>query len=158
MSTIGPTSLLGAGPFSAGWGTWRNSPEEYGPTWEGFGKRYGMRLTGVSTSNAIEAVAGAVLGEDPRYVPAPRGSSFGKRARYVILESFMAHRPDGTRRFSYSRVAGNVGNNFLSNLWRVESESSAADASVRCVWGLTSRMASFAFAEFWPSVKKKLKR
>lgn len=156
-STVGPTSLLGGGPISAGWGTLFNSPKEYGPGWEGFGKRYGMRLTGVSTSNAIEALSGAALGEDPRYRPAPAGSSFGRRAGHVIVTSFLAYRPDGSRRFSYSRVAGNIGNNFLSNLWRVESEASAGDAALRCVWGLTSRMSSFAFSEFWPSIRKKLR-
>src|ERR1035437_11109964 len=46
VSTAGPTSLFGAGPLSAGLGTAFNNPPEYGPHWEGFGKRYGMRLTG----------------------------------------------------------------------------------------------------------------
>ena len=55
VSTAGPLSLLAAGPISAGFGTAINRPKEYGPHWEGFGKRYGMRLTGVSTGNAIEA-------------------------------------------------------------------------------------------------------
>ena len=158
MSTAGPTSLLAGGPISAGWSTLTNSPEEYGPHWEGFGKRYAMRLSGISTSNAIEALSGAALGEDPRYIPAPAGSSFGRRIRYVIVSSFVAYRPDGSRRFSYSRVAGNVGNNFLSNLWRVESENTADAAAWRCVWGLTSRMSGFAFSEFMPSLARKLKR
>jgi hypothetical protein len=56
VSTAGPTSLLLAGPLSAGWGTLRESPEEYGRTWKGFGQRYGMRLTGVATSNAIRGI------------------------------------------------------------------------------------------------------
>ncbi len=158
MSTVGPTSLLGAGPLSAGWGTLFNSPEEYGPGWEGFGKRYGMRLTGVSTGNAIEALTGAAFHEDPRYIPAPPGTPFGKRVGRIIGQTFLSYRPDGTARFSYSRVAGNVGNNFLSNLWRVESENSAGDAALRCVWGITGRMGGNAFAELWPSVAKKLKR
>lgn len=158
VSTVGPTSLLGAGTISAGWGTLFNNPEEYGPHWAGFGKRYGIRLTGVSTGNAIEALSGAALKEDPRYVPAPSGSSFGRRAGHVIVSSFLSHRPDGTRRLSYSRIAGNVGNNFLSNLWRAESESSAGDAALRCVWGVTSRMGGYAFVEFWPTIKKKFKR
>jgi hypothetical protein len=157
-STAGPTSLLAAGPISAAWGTLNNSPEEYGPHWEGFGQRYAMRLTGVATSNAIEAVAGAALREDPRYVSAPAGKSLGGRVGYVIASTFLASRPDGSRRFSYSRVAGNAGSNFLSNLWREKSESTAGDAALRCLWGLTSRMSSFAFAEFGPSVFKKLKR
>ena len=41
IATAGPMSLLVAGPLSAGWGTMLNSPEEYGPHWEGFGQRYG---------------------------------------------------------------------------------------------------------------------
>jgi hypothetical protein len=158
MSVVGPTSLLGAGLWSAGWGTLNNNPEEYGGTWEGFGKRYGMRLTGISTGNAIEAVAGAALHEDPRYIRAAPGTPFGGRVKYIIKTTFTSYRPDGAQRFSYSRLAGNVGNNFLSNLWREKSEASAGDAALRCVWGITGRMASNAFTELWPDIAKKLKR
>ncbi len=65
-STVGTRSLAG-GLFAAGFGTARDAPHEYGPHWEGFGKRYGMRLTGVSTGNAMEASLGSLWGEDPRY-------------------------------------------------------------------------------------------
>jgi len=41
QSTVGPESLV-AGLFSAGFGTALNRPIEYGPHWEGFGKRDGM--------------------------------------------------------------------------------------------------------------------
>ena len=68
-STVGPTSLLGAGPLSAGLGTAFNNPPEYGPHWEGFGKRYGIRLTGISTGNAIEATLGAASGRRPPLFP-----------------------------------------------------------------------------------------
>src|SRR5437667_2412308 len=64
-STVGPSSLFLYGPLSAALGTATNSPEEYGPHWAGFGKRYGMRLTGVSTGNAMEASLGANLGGRP---------------------------------------------------------------------------------------------
>jgi len=53
-STVGPASLAG-GTISAGFGTLLNTPSEYGTHWDGFGKRYGMRLTGVASSNALEA-------------------------------------------------------------------------------------------------------
>ena len=33
----------------------RQTPSEYGPHWEGYGKRYGIRLTGIATGNAMEA-------------------------------------------------------------------------------------------------------
>ena len=53
-SSVGPASLAG-GLFSAGWGTLFNVPREYGTHWEGYGERYGMRLTGIASSNLAEA-------------------------------------------------------------------------------------------------------
>jgi hypothetical protein len=153
VSTAGPTSLFGAGPLSAGLGTALNNPPEYCPHWEGFRKRYGMRLTGVSTGNAIEATLGTAWGEDPRYFPSPN-RAFGARVKYIIKTTFLAPRRDGRWRLAYARYAGNVGNNFLSNLWRVDSENDPGNAARRCVWGITGRMGGNAFAEFWPDVKK----
>jgi hypothetical protein len=69
---------LGAGVISAAWGTAFNNPEEYGPQWRGFAKRYGMRLTGIATSNAIEAGLGSVWGEDPRYAAVGEGSVWSR--------------------------------------------------------------------------------
>jgi hypothetical protein len=46
-------------------GTLYNSPHEYGAHWTGFGECYGMRLTGISVSNGMEASLGAAWGEDP---------------------------------------------------------------------------------------------
>src|SRR4030095_5951336 len=70
-STVGMKSLALSGVLSAGWGTIFNKPPEYGTNFDGFAKRYGMRLTGVSTGNAIEASLGMVWGEDPRYFRVP---------------------------------------------------------------------------------------
>jgi hypothetical protein len=67
-STIGSVSLA-AGLFSAGFGTAINRPREYGPHWEGFGKRYGMRFTGIATGNAMEASVGALWGRRPKVFP-----------------------------------------------------------------------------------------
>jgi len=153
VSTVGPTSLLGAGIISAGFGTLVNSPEEYGPHWEGFGKRYGMRLTGISTGNAMEASLGALWGEDPRYFPSP-DKQFGARVKHIIKSTFMAPGRDGRYRLAYARYTANIGNNYLSNLWRVESEATASAAAWRCLWGTTGRASASAFAEFWPDVKK----
>lgn len=153
ISTAGPTSLLLAGPLSAAWGTALDKPHDYGPHWEGFGKRYGMRLTGLSTGNAVEAGLGAAWGEDPRYFQSPdRG--FGARVKYVIKTTFFAPNRDEHWRVAYARHAGNVGNNFLSNAWRSRDENGPDDAAVRCIWGITGKMGANAFSEFWPDVKR----
>jgi hypothetical protein len=154
-STVGPRSLFLTGPLSAAWGTALNRPSEYGPHWDGFASRYGIRLTGVSTGNAIEAALGSIWGEDPRYFRSPN-RAFKARVKYVIAASFTAPGPDGHFRPAYARYVGNVGNNFLSNTWRVKSESSPGDAALRCVFGALGRMSSDAFTEFWPDVRKKV--
>lgn len=155
VSTAGPMSLLVTGPASAGMATAVDAPHEYGPHWEGFADRYGMRLTGVSVGNAMEAGLGSIWGEDPRYFPShERG--FGPRVKYVIVSSFMAPYRDGHWHPAYARYVGNVGNNFLSNTWRVPSASTPGQASLRCVYGIVGELSSNAFAEFWPDIKKKV--
>ena len=154
-STVGPSSLFLYGPLSAAaLGTATNSPEEYGPHWAGFGKRYGMRLTGVSTGNAMEASLGAIWGEDPRYFPSPNWA-FGARVKYVISSTFAAPGRDGRFHPAYARFAGNVGNNFLSNTWREQSESDTGHALERTALGFLAHMAGNAWNEFWPDAKKK---
>jgi len=157
VSTAGPLSLLAAGPISAGFSTALNRPKEYGPHWEGFGERYGMRLTGVSTGSAMEAGLGALWGEDPRYFPSPR-RGFGTRVKYVIRTTFVAPHRDGSWHPAYARHIGNVGNNFLSNTWRAQSENGVSNALVRCVFGVVGRMSGNALAEFWPDVRKRVWR
>jgi len=150
-STVGLQSLLLAGPFSAGWGTAFGNPPEYNNGWKGFAQRYGMRLTGLSTGNAMEASLGAIWGEDPRYFRTTN-QPFKKRVINVIDLTFRAYRPDGDRHFAYARTMGNVGNNFLSNTWRVPSESDWQSASLRVLAGIGGRAASNAFQEFFPDV------
>jgi hypothetical protein len=154
-STIGPRSLVG-GLFSAGLGTATNSPKEYGPGWEGFGQRYGMRMTGVSTGNAIEASLGAAWGEDPRYFHTVH-QSFGERVKNVIDLTFRAYHPDGERYPAYARYVATAGNNFLSNTWRVQSEADWQHALLRTAEGFGGRALSNAFSEFVPEIWRKVR-
>ncbi len=155
-STVGPRSLA-AGLISSGYGTAVNNPHEYGTHWDGFGQRYGMRLTGVSTGNAIEATLGSAWGEDPRYfhtVHAP----FGERCKNIIDLTFRAYHPDGERHPAYARYVATFGNNFLSNTWRVESEADWQHALLRTAEGFGARALSNAFSEFVPEVWRKVRK
>ena len=154
-STIGPESLAG-GVWSAGIGSWANKPPEYGRGWDGFAKRYGMRLTGVSVGNTIEGSLGAIWGEDPRYPRSGKGS-FWQRLGHSAKMTFAAPYPDGKVRPSYARYIGNVGNNFLSNTWRVDSQATTRDAWRRVGFGTLGRFTGNVFEEFWPSVMAKLR-
>lgn len=155
-SSFGPASLAG-GVVSAGFGTLFNMPREYGTHWEGFGDRYGMRLTGVVTSNAMEAGLGAMWGEDPRY-PRVNEEPFGSRVAHVVKWTFLAQDRNGNTMPAYARYAAVAGNNFLSNTWRERSEADTQHALVRAGLGFAARMAANAFREFWPDVRDRIFR
>jgi len=153
-NTIGAQSLA-AGLFSAGFGTAIDKPKEYGPHWEGFGKRYGMRLTGIATQNATEAGLGAFWGEDPRYFRAPE-ESFGRRVRHIIKLTFVARRRNGNFAPAYARFIAIPSANFLSNSWRADSEATNGNAIGRTFLGFAGRMAGNAFMEFWPDLTHRI--
>lgn len=154
VETVRPQSLA-AGVISAAYGTGIDKPKEYGPHWGGFADRYGMRFTGISTGNAMEAGFGALWGEDPRYFREP-SESFGGRVKHVIKMTFVAYRREGNLAPAYARFIAVPGNNFLSNTWRADSEATARDAGLRTLLGFSGRMARNAFKEFWPDVKRHL--
>lgn len=156
QSTVGPETLA-VGLFSAGIGTARDAPREYGGHWGGFADRYGMRLTGVSTGNAMEAGLGAIWGEDPRYFRAYR-QSFAGRIRNVVGMSFLAHNRSGQLSPAYARYVAMPGNNFLSNTWRADSEANNRAAAVRTGLGFLGLMGKNAFTEFWPDVNRRVFR
>ena len=152
-STVGPESL-GGGLFTAAIGTARDKPVEYGPHWGGFASRYGMRLTGVATGNAMEAGLGSLWGEDPRYFRAARGTPLKGRIENVVLMTFAARGTDGNLMPAYARYIATSGNNFLSNTWRADSEATNKAAALRIMWGFIGRMGGNAFKEFWPTAKR----
>src|SRR4051794_23251595 len=154
LNTAGPASLAG-GVISSAWGTLYNSPREYGPHWEGFGKRYGMRLTGISTSNAIEASMGAIWGEDPRYIRAER-AAFKTRVFHAIKMTLLAYGANDRLMPAYARYIAISGNNLLSNIWRADSEATWSRAGFRIGMGILGRMGANAFKEFWPDVSQRL--
>ena len=150
--TFGLESWL-VGVWTAGIGTARNKPEEYGPHWDGFAKRYGMRFSGIAASNTIEAGLGAIWGEDPRYVR-NQNLPFKKRVGNVFLFSFAARNREGKLMPAYARYIAIPGNNFLSNTWRVGSESTTHQALVRTGYGVLADVAGNTWTEFWPDVKR----
>ena len=80
---------------------------------QGFGKRYGMRLTGVSVSNAMEASMSAIWGKDPRYRRS-KSESFKGRIRHVVKMTFLAENRQGQMMPAYARYIAISGSNFIS--------------------------------------------
>jgi hypothetical protein len=149
-STLYPKSLI-AGLFSAAIGTGLDHPREDGPHSGGFGERYGIRLTGIATSDTMEVALGALWGEDPRYKREPE-KSFGGRLGSVVEQGFMTRRRDGHFAPAYARYLAVSGSNFLSNTWRADSEADSTHAGYRIGLGFAGQIGSNAWDEFWPSI------
>jgi hypothetical protein len=149
-ATLDYPSLIG-GVFSAAIGTGLDHPHEDGPHWGGFAERYGIRLTGVATSNVMEAGIGAIWGEDPRYFREEH-ASFGGHVKNVVKQTFYARRRNGDFQFAYARVMAITGSNFLSNTWRADSEADSAHAMLRAAEGFGDKALWNTWAEFWPLI------
>jgi hypothetical protein len=147
--TIGPASLW-TGVFTSAWGTVFNHPREYGDSFDGFAKRYGLRLSGVAVDNTLEAGVGAFWGEDPRYHKAPAGTS---RLKQALRLTVMAQRSDGSTAPAYARFIGIAGGNAMSDMWRPDSERTFGNTVERIGEGFASRLIANLWDEYWPSVK-----
>jgi hypothetical protein len=152
-NTIGPASLL-TGVLSATYGTVVNHPREYGESFEGFAKRYGLDLTGVATSNVMEAGLGMLWGEDPRYHRSE--GTFRQRFHRTLKMTFLSENRDGSMMPAYARYIAIAGSNVLSDTWRPNSDRDRADTVERIGEGFGGRLLRNLWEEFWPDVKQRL--
>jgi hypothetical protein len=151
-STIGPASLW-TGVLNSTWGTAFNHPREYGESFEGFAKRYGLRLTGVAASNVTEAGLGALWGEDPRY-HRDRAEAFRSRFHRTLKMTFLSETRDGRLTPAYARYIAIAGTNVLSDAWRPNSDRSPVNTIDRIGMGFGGRLLGNMWEEFWPDVRK----
>lgn len=146
---------LAGGAIDAGWGTWHDKPSEYGTHWLGFSQRYGLNLSGIAVSNAMEAGLGAAWGEDPRYFRAA-GQPLMNRLGHVAKMTFLAKNREGDYMPAYARYTAIVGSNFISNTWRPDSDATASRATVRIGFGFLGRLTRNTWDEFSPDVKNRV--
>ncbi len=151
-STVGPGSLF-VGAVEAGWGNLRNRPPEYGQGMEGFGKRFGLRLSSVGTSNLMEASLGAIWGEDPRYHVSHDHTTRG-HFNHAFKMTFMAERADGSVEPAYARYIAYAGSNAISDAWRPDSERTMSNTMSRIGERFAGTLLGNLFKEFWPDQKR----
>jgi hypothetical protein len=90
---------------SAGYFTWRNSPEEWGDHWEGFGRRFASGMG----KNVIKQTTIYGLDEafklDSAYYKS-KDKSVGARVRNALISPVTARDKNGNRVFGFPRVVG----------------------------------------------------
>lgn len=103
-SLVGPMSLART-VVKAGWSTWRNSPEEWGDTWEGFGRRVasGMGKKAIKQTTIYALDEGMKL--DSHFYRSTN-KSVGARVRNALISPVTSRNRDGKRVFGLPRIAG----------------------------------------------------
>jgi len=151
---LGPRSLA-VGVIASTWQTSWRIPDEWSRSAFGFRERYLEREADVAISNTIEAGLGALWGEDPRYIRAPRGS-VRSRAAHAMKTVVLAPRADGQLKPAWGRFAGNVFNNVIENAWLPPSMTTPGQTALRSANGMLGRLAGNLWDEFWPDIKTPL--
>lgn len=146
-----------AGAFSTSMRQVRNSPEEWGKGWDGYGRRFGTRMASNSIGNLTEAALGSLWGEDPRY-PKIGVGPFGMRFKHVLKMVVLAQNQDGQYMPAYARYAGTLVAGQATNLWRPPSENSQSDAWRRVANRAAFRIFTNFLDEFGGDLKEKLLR
>lgn len=100
------------GPFSiaknvalAGYNTWQNSPEEWGPTWEGFGRRVASNFGQSAIKNSVQFGLDEVLKVDSKFYRS-KDKSVGARITNALVSPVTARTVDGKRTIGIPRIVG----------------------------------------------------
>ena len=102
---FGPIAL-GKNAATAGISTWRNSPEEWGDKWEGFGRRFASNVGKSIIKGTVSYGLEEAFKLDSKYYRSPKGTKAGARARNALLSAVTARDKNGKRVFGFPRIVG----------------------------------------------------
>lgn len=103
-SMVGPVSL-GKTVLSSGYATWKNSPEEWGDNWEGFGRRVASSLGKKAIKQTTMYALEETLKYDSRFYRS-KDKSFGSRLGNALISPVTARNANGKRVIGIPRIVG----------------------------------------------------
>ena len=134
-----------------------NAPREWGYGWAAYGRR-------VASTEACGVIHGVLafgldtaLHQDPRYFRSDR-KGFFRRIAHAARGTILTRTDSGGETFATWRLGSAYGAEFISNLWYPDRLDTVRlgflQGSLRVGFDLVSNLS----AEFWPDLKKKLRR
>lgn len=155
-SIYGPWPIAGTFAY-AGLLQELNAPKEWGYGWEAYGRRLAS-TEGCAVIHGVLAFGlDQTLHQDPRYFPSSR-KGLWRRMAHAARDTALTRTDSGGEAFSAWRFGSAYGSAFLSNLWyppRLDTvRLGFLQGSLRMGFDLVSNLT----VEFWPDLKKKLRR
>ncbi len=142
---------------SAGIQQWRDQPPEWEQGGVGYGRRYAWAYGFNAVRNMVAFGLDTTFKQDPRYRPSKR-SPFKQRLWDSLEQVVVAHADSGTRQFAVYRVGSAYGTALISNAWRPDQSNNVHNGLLRGTITLGFDAASNVFREFWPDIRRRLKR
>jgi hypothetical protein len=154
--SVGPVSI-GKNILQSGLKTRLHMPKEWDRGWNGFGHRFGSTLVKSSSGNAVEMAVSFVVKDDTRYFRSEKVGA-GKRIKHAVHSTFTTRTQDGGNMPAYSRFSGIVAGSFIVNpmmpaghdKWDNAVKRSVTTIGLRAMWNVLN--------EFYPDIRKKLRR
>src|SRR5581483_2129993 len=136
----------------AGFGQWKDRPKEWGEGSHAFQKRAESGFAEHMVATTLSYGLSSAFGEDNRYLRLGEGNSNGARIGYALESSILARHRDGTRHFSYSKMAAMIGAALISRTWQPGSTRSMRSAGVNLSVMLASSAGFEVMREFLPDL------
>lgn len=111
-STVGPFAL-GRQVATAGISTWRNSPEEWGTKWEGFGRRVASNFGKNAIKQSMKFGLDEAFKLDSHYYRS-KDKSAGARIRNALISPVTARNKNGKRTIGVPNLVGTYGANIIA--------------------------------------------
>ena len=107
-----------------------NSPREWGQGGVAYGERLATVHGQFQINNACVFAVGALLHEDPRYVPSGLRKTW-PRMQYALVHTLVARTDSEGQHPAFATFAGAFGFGFFPNLWLPPSENSPGQGLTR---------------------------
>jgi hypothetical protein len=101
---FGPIAM-GKNAATAGISTWRNSPEEWGDKWEGFGRRFASNIGKGIIKQTVSYSLEEAFKLDSKYYRSQK-KDVGSRVSNALLSTVTARDKNGKRVFGFPKIAG----------------------------------------------------
>lgn len=101
---FGPVAV-GKNLATAGISTWRNSPEEWGDKWEGFGRRFASNMGKGIVKQTVSYGLEEAFKLDSKYYRSKK-KDVGSRVKNALLSTVTARDQNGKRVFGFPKIAG----------------------------------------------------
>jgi len=112
-SIFGPVAL-GKNIALAGIETWKNSPEEWGPHWEGFGKRVASGIGKSVIKNSVQFGLDEALTLDSHYYRS-KDKSVGARVKNALISPVTARDRNGHHVIGVPRIVGTYASSIIAD-------------------------------------------